>query len=199
MDPKDQEIERLKNELAAKDKTIAEKDVLIEQKTKDVVGARRKYKLLNEMTDEEKAALTDEEKARREETDEIVAQQEALAKQQADDKAKEVAERRANIAKRLAGADVEAQKKILENFDKIKGADLALTESEIEPFMNTALNMLGDAKPAPIRQVVNANNAIAPITGENNAAGFAETDQGKSVAAGLGLGFTSEAAAADQK
>ncbi len=177
-------IAELEGQVATLTQTVKDKDVIIAQKTADVVGARKKYKLLSEMSDEEKANLTPEQIADKEAQDEIVINQEKLAEQAALDRAKEVTERRTQIARRLVGDNQEAIDKVLKNFDLIKGADLATTESEIAPFMNTALNMLGSDRPEPVRSAINGGGGEAPTIEPGQ---FADSKQGMDMAAMMGL------------
>lgn len=186
MDPKDKQIADLTAQVQQLTATIAEKDGIIAQKNQDIVGVRKKYKKLSEMSEEEKAKLTAEELEEREALDEVVTQQEEANKQAEELRKKEVAERREKLVEKYAGADPELKKKVLENFDRIKDADLAYTETEIEPFVQTAVNMLGDARPNPIN-VGNGRGGIPPT--ETKDGEFANSEGGKQVASALGLSF----------
>lgn len=176
------------DELQKAQAEIARLNGIIEQKNQDIVGIRRKYKPLKEMTDDEKAALTAEDLARKEEQDLLFEDQEKLKAEQADLRAKEVAERKTNLAKKIAGNDPKIMEKVLANFDKIKGAETAYTETELAPFMDLAVNMLGDERPAPVHAAINGSGGVAPLTsGDGKVGDFADTDAGKSLAQALGL------------
>lgn len=164
--------------------TVKQKDLLITQKNQDIIGARKKYKLLSEMSDDEKANLTPEQIAEKEAQDEIVMNQEKLAKDQAERQAKEVLERRTQLARKMVGDNQEAIDKVLKNFDQIKGAELASTESEIAPFMTTALNMMGSDRPDPVRSAMNAGGGEPPIVAPGQ---FAESQKGQDLSAMMGL------------
>lgn len=178
------QVASLTGQVTTLTQTVKEKDVLIAQKNNDIIGARKKYKKLGEMTDEEKANLTPEQIAEKEAMDEIVTNQEKLAEETAAQQAKEVLERRTQIARKMVGDNQEAIDKVLKNFDLIKGADLATTESEIAPFMTTALNMLGSDRPDPVRSAINGGGGDAPSM---NPGQFAESQQGVELATMMGL------------
>ena len=160
-----EENERLKKEngdLTKKNEelteTVAKKDEIIEQKNQDIIGARRKYKTLDELTDEEKANLTDEERARKEEMDTIYQQQEEDRKKREEERTAEVESRRKEAARKLVGDNEELQKKILANYDSIKGSENAHTVDDITKFMGTAANMLGEERPDPLRVAQNGGS-----------------------------------------
>lgn len=196
MDPKDKMIADLQAQNATLVAQVAEKDTIIAQKNSDIIGIRKKYgvpgrefKYLEEMTKEELDKLTDEEKARKAETDAIAKAQEEQAKRLEEDRTRERNERIENAAKRIAPNDAEAQKKIIENFNRLKDSDAAFTEGEINTFMDTATNMLGDARPKPVHSAINAGGGMPPPVGDENGTGFADSEAGKSAAEGLGLSF----------
>lgn len=184
MDPKDKKIAELEAEIANLNGVIA-------QKNQDIVGIRKKYKLLSEMTDEEKEKLTAEELADREAQDEIVLATERAAQEAADLRTREVKERRDNLFSKLI-TDPELRKKAEENFALIKGSDLAYTEGEISSFVEKAVNMLGNERPNPVNNAINGQGGVAPGT-EVNEGQFAGSDKGKNVASNLGLSFVNEA------
>ncbi len=177
----------LKGQVTTLEATIVQKDALITQKTQDVVGARRKYKTLAELTDEEKTAMTESEIKAKEEQDILFEQQEATRIQQETDRAAQIAERKRAAAIKLVGNDETLIAKTIANFDQIKNADVAFTESEIGTFMGTAVNMLGDERPDPVRSAANTSpNGEFPAT-QNQSTGFAESEAGKQVGQSLGL------------
>ncbi len=177
-------ITELEGQVATLTKTVQDKDLIIAQKNNDIIGTRKKYKKLDELTDEEKANLTPEQIAEKEAMDEVVTNQEKLAQETADNLAKEVGERRTQLARKLVGDDQAAIDKVLKNFELIRGAELATTETEIAPFMTTALNMLGSDRPDPVRNAMNAGGGDAPVVKPGD---FAESQQGVEMAAMMGL------------
>lgn len=177
-------IAELEGQVATLTQTVKDKDLIITQKNQDIVGVRKKYKKLDEMSDEEKANLTPEQIAEKEAMDEIVTNQEKLAEETASTQAKELLERRTQIARKMVGDNQEAIDKVLKNFDLIKGAELATTETEIAPFMTTALNMLGSDRPDPVRSAMNAGGGDAPSMAPGQ---FADSQQGAELATMMGL------------
>lgn len=170
--------------------TITKKDELIEQKNQDIVGARRKYKKLDELTDEEKASMSEADIERKRDQDALFEQQEEMRVAQEETRGREISERKLEAVKKFAGEDAQLQTKLLANFDKIKGADSAYTPGEIAEFMGTAFNMLGDERPEPVRQANNQGGGVAPVVGENAEraeGGFADTPAGQTLAESMGL------------
>lgn len=131
---------------------------LIAQKNQDIIGARRKYKLLNEMTEEEKAALSKEDIAKKQEQDELFLQQQDIQERQM----KEINDRRSRLALEKAGGDAELAKKVLANFDMFKDSDKLSTETEIATIMDMAVNLLGDDKPNPSTILSGGNKGGQP-------------------------------------
>lgn len=199
-----EENAKLKNDLALStskvtelSETITQKDAIIKQKTEDVVGARKKYQKLSELPPEDVEKMTDAEKRQKEENDLLFEQQEATAKQVADDRAKEVASRREAAVKAMVGENPDLAQKVLKNFEKIKDADAAYTPEEIGKFVGDAFNMLGEERPAPIHSAFNGAGAGRPPqsgTGED----FSATDTGKQLGSLLNLG-SMQAPAGEQK
>lgn len=95
-------------------------------------------------------------------------------------------ERRLNIVKRLVGNDQAVIDKVLSNLGQLKNADLATLESEIEPFVNTAINMLGSDRPSPVNQALNGGGGTAPDYTPKEGE-FADSSRGKDMAAMMGL------------
>lgn len=181
------ENEKLKTDNEALKETITKKDELIQQKTEDVIGARRKYKKLSELSDDEKAGMTEAEIAAKEELDSIHERQEQQEKSDKERMDKELGFRRKEAAKRLVGDNEDLQKKVLENFDRIKDSELAQTPEEIASYMGNAFNMLGDERPDPVHAANTGGGGAAP--GTQQATGFADTAAGKQAAAAMGLSY----------
>jgi len=175
-------------DLEAKNK---EQEGVIEQKTKDVVGARRKYRKLDELTDEEKEAMSEADIERKRDSDVLFETQETSAKQLADDRAREIKERREAAVKQFAGDDTEVAAKINEHFDSIRGSESAYTPGEIATFMGTAYNMMGVPAAEPIRAAGNEGGGVAPVLvkpgSKVEGEGFADGDAGKGLATMLGI------------
>jgi hypothetical protein len=169
---------------------------VVEQKTQDVIGARRKYKTLTDMTDDEKAAMSPQELAQKEENDAIMAAQEETQKQIEETNSRIRSENRAKVLQRLAGADPKIAEKVLANLDRIKGADEALLESEIEPYMSLAINMLGDERPSGVQAAFSATGGAAPTAEQAQAAGFTESPAGQGLAAALNINLSADGGAA---
>lgn len=192
---KDQEIAELKaklteaekaaGEIDALKKSLAEKDLLIKQKTDDIVGIRRKYKRVADMTDEEKEALSEKELELQQRIEEFEKEQADFASRQAEVLQKEVQSRRDGAIRKLVGDNKEVAEKIAANYGRIKDAEGAQTEEEVSKYVHEAFNMLGEARPDPIAIVVNGSDGMTP--GGSDARGFADTEAGKSLATALGL------------
>lgn len=173
-------------DLATATKTIAEKDVIIQQKTDDVVGARKEYKKLADMSKEEKDAMSAKEIELQERQEAHEASVAAFQKSQAEVLAKEVGSRRTAAITRLAGKDPELAKKIEENFARINGSDKAQTEEEVAKFVGEAFNMTGAPKPDPVRNAL-GGGGNGEAGGDTHGEQFSETAGGKSLAEAMGL------------
>lgn len=183
-----EENTKLSTEKSTLEATVAEKDGIIEKKNQDIVGARRKYKKLDELTEEEKAAMSEDDIEKKKDQDLLFENQEADRLQREADRTKEITERRNNAVRKFVGDDAALQAKVLANFDKIKDSDAAYTDTEIATFMGTAFNMLGEERPNPVRDVNNQGGGVAPVIGSpDNGTGFAETEGGRGLAATMGL------------
>lgn len=174
------------------EKTIAEKDELIKQKTEDVVGARKKFKRLEEMSEEEKEAMTEKELELQERQEALDARQAASEKAMKETQQREVDARRANAIKRIAGDDEELQAKIEANYGRITDASKAQTEEEIRSIAQDAYNMLGT--PASSNPVEGAfgDGGYGDAGDVVKKQDFSETPKGKSLADSLGLNQTKE-------
>jgi len=198
MDPKDKIIADLKasvEKLTGELKTVGEsnkklgedlkaKDVVIEQKNRDIVGARKEYKKLSEMTEDEKKSLSDKEIELQTRAEKIEADALAFQKKQDELYAKEKTSRVESIVKKIAGSNKEIAEKVRANMSRIKEFETATTEEEISKIAEEGFNMIGSARPNPVRQAVNANGGEA---GEFTPGSFAESPEGKSLAGALNL------------
>lgn len=171
------------------EKSVKEKDELIDQKNRDLVGQRREYKKLSELSEAEKAAMSEKEIELQKRQEEVDNRLEEMKKQQEELHQKEVEARKSAAVRKLVGEDAELQKKVLENFGRLKDVDAASTEEEITAHMTTAFNMLGEERPDPVRSAVSGSgdNPAAPSGTQ-----FAETTAGKEVASALGLSYSEE-------
>jgi len=166
--------------------TITEKDELIEQKTQDVIGARRKYKPLKDMTDDEKATLSDAELAAKEDQDLIYEQQEETRKIVEENTTKERESRFNKAVDKFANGDQEVAAKLKANYNLLRGSEKATTEDEIAGFVTSAVNMMGSDAP---KAVQSAHNDRGGDMGAPNAEGedFSTTEGGKQLSNMMGL------------
>lgn len=181
--------------VASLEKTVQEKDVLIEQKNKDIVGARKEYKKLSDMTQAEKDAMTEAELELKERQERFEADQQKFQKEQKERQDKEVKGRQDALIARLGGKDPKIAEAIRANLGKLNPELLnkAITEEEIRPLVETAVNMLGTAKPNPVQAAANGvDGGEAP--GEAKGEGFAESKEGSDLSKALGLPAVAEAA-----
>lgn len=198
MDPKDKEIADLKKALADEktaregDKvvyanTIKEKDGIITQKNDDIVKQRQGYhKKLSELSEAEKAQMSEKEIELQQRNEELAERQEKFENDQKEFLAKEVGSRKDKLATRLAGKNPELKQKILDNMSRLNGIDAAQTEEELTVFAKDAYNMLGVPSANPVEEILGGGGeGRAPGQKEEN--GFAESEQGKSLANALGL------------
>ncbi len=180
------EKEKWEEERLANEKIIAEKDAVIEQKKNDVIGARKKYQKLSEMSDEDKNALTEKEfelQQRQEEQDE---RQVNFEKNQLEIVQKESKARKIEAIAILAGEDSELSEKIISNYDRIVGSDKASTVEEINSIVSDAFNMLGTPKKEAVEGVI-ADGGSGSAGDIKKVVDFSDTDKGKNVAESLGL------------
>ena len=169
-------------------KEVKEKNVLIEQKNQDLVGLRKqsetKYKKLADMTEAEKEAMSQKEIELQQRQEKFEADQAKLEKTIAEQNTKERNYRIDSVVKKIAGKDAKLAEIVRANMDRIKDSDKATTPEELEKIATEALGMTGQARPNPVRGAINATGEVdvAPDT-----KGFADSDEGKSLAAGLNL------------
>lgn len=222
MDPKDQEIADLKaklgtataqvselteaskkatadakkatDDLRNAQKTIADKDAIIETKNKDIVGARKTYKKLSEMTQKERDDLSAQDLEAKERAEKLEADQAELAKKQADfEKSQNEATQKDKDARteRLIRKQVGNDQKYIDlvkaNISRLSDSGKALTDEEIAKVVETGVNMLGSDRPDPIRGAIGGGDGEADAGGRPTG-GFSDTDAGKGLAAALGLG-----------
>lgn len=169
------------------EKTIAEKDALIKQKTEDVVGARKKFKKLEEMSEEEKEAMTEKEIELQQRQEELDARQAKAEEAQKETLQKEINARRANAIKAYAGEDEELAQKIEANFGRISDSKGAQTEDEIRAVVQDAYNMLGTPAPSDAVSGAFTQGGDGRAGDTSNKGDFSETPKGKDLAGSLGL------------
>jgi hypothetical protein len=187
MDPKDKEIADLKAKVTELEGTIQQKDILIEQKNQDIVGARRETQKLKELTETEKEAMTAREIELHNAALTLQADQEKFQSEQKEVQKRQVKETKQRLIAKLAGKNPEIAKKVAENLSKINGVDNAITESELAPFITDAYNMLGTLKPATVNNVLTDGSGDAPDSTTQTPENFAEQPEGVALAGALGL------------
>lgn len=166
--------------------TVKDKDAVIEQKNQDIIGARRKYKKLSELSDDEKANMSEEDIKRKEEQDELYERQEAFEKQQADQQKAERESRLNAAIDRYANGDQELATKIKANYDSFRGSDKASTVEEIGAFVTKSVALMGPDAPKPIAQAGNDQGGNAGNMGGSEKS-YADTEAGKSAMKMMGL------------
>lgn len=179
-----EQVEALTKEKETLEKSVAEKDAVIAQKNDDIVGQRKQYKRLRDMSQEEKDALSQKEIELQERMEAFEAEQTKFQEEQAAVQKKEAGARQDAAIARLVGENEEYAQKLRDNFNAIKDSEQAFTESEINALMDTAFNMLGDDKPAPVADALNASGN-AP--GDTDTNGFADSEAGKGLAKQMNL------------
>lgn len=199
---KDEQIKKLQKEVEDKNKALEEKDStitqlgkdiedkdkIIKEKTKDVVGARKEYKKLVDMTEEEKENLSEKEKELIQRQEEIEEREAKDAEERAEKEQKEKEARINKAIKEYAGDDDKLAQKVRENFDGFKDSDTAITEEEIAGVVGKAWNALGDEKPDAVSTAINNNNGEAPDLKDQKEVGhFADSERGKQLSNNLGL------------
>lgn len=172
---------------------LAAKDVIIKEKTEQVVGARREYKKLSEMSEKEKGELSAAELELKERQEKFDTDLKTFQDNQAASLKKEVDARKAAAIAKYAGKDADLAKKIGENFDRIKDSDKAQTEEEIAKVATEAFNMAGVPRPDPVRGAIN-NGGNGEAGGDSNGQSFAETKAGTDLMAAMGLATPKPAA-----
>lgn len=204
MDPKDKEIAALKASVATltaavatKDteivtvskerdqfktdnkklgKDIEDKDQLIEQKNRDIVGVRKK---LSDMTQKEKDELSEAEKTALQRGEE---NESRLAKLEADRKADLQRERDSRVEAEIGRYTnkPELQAKIRENLGRLADFGKSQTVQEIAAAVKTGIDMLGTLTPGTLNTVINAPGSDAPGD-SNKKTDFADTPEGQAL------------------
>jgi hypothetical protein len=180
----EEELKKAQALVAELQKTVAEKDAVIAQKNQDLVGQRKQYKKLSDMTQEEKDALSQKEIELQERQEVLDEQLRTFEAKQTELLQKEVGSRKDAALKRLVGDNKEFAEKIRSNFDKIKDSDKAITDDEVSALMGTAFNMLGDERPSPVAEALSADGSAPSAYRTGN---FADTPEGQGLANQLGL------------
>lgn len=206
MDPKDKEIADLKakvTELTTTVQTankevvtlkesntklgedIKKKDGVIDQKNRDLIGARKQYTEMSKRTKEELDAMTDAERESLERAEKLEKDAQEREKKDEEFRQGQIKSQRSQIFKSITGKRADLIPKLEENFNRIVGADKAATKEEIEKFANDAYNMLGTIKVDPIRSATNDGGGEPGNEGGEKT--FADTDEGKGLAKVLGI------------
>lgn len=166
--------------------TIADKDRVIAQKTDDVVGARREYKKLADMTEAEKSAMSEKEIELQERQEAHEARVAAFEVQQAESLKKEVDARKDRVIARMAGKDPELAQKIRDNYDRIVDSSKAQTEEEVGKVVQEAFNMTGAPQPDPMRAAIQGSG-VGEAGADSSGDSFADTTAGKELSSAMGL------------
>lgn len=181
-------MKKLEEDLEKAKLDLIEKDRIIEMKNQDIVGARKHYKKLAEMTDEEKSKLTEKEIELQERQEAHEASVAKFQKEQEERAIKELEERRLEIVSKYVGIkNVDLRNKMIENFNRIKDSDKAQTKEEVDGFMKIAFDMLGEEKPSVVNQVISDNNDGFPPTESGENVNFGDTEAGKGLENMLGI------------
>lgn len=168
------------------EKKIAEKDTLIDQKNKDLVGARKETQSLKALTEEEKTKMSEREIAHHNALLQLQNEKDLLAKEISDRDVKEVTARRGRALDKIVGnKDAELRKKVEDNFGKIVGSDKAQTDEEIAAIVGQAFNMLGIPKPDPVQVAVNGGGGTDGGAGGGD--NFSDSKAGKELSAAMNL------------
>jgi len=138
---------------------IAEKEKELETTKTELEKLKNKdfnFKKLRDMNEEEKAKLTGVELQLKQKQEELEENQKTFSQQIVDGNKNEA------LAV-LVGDDEELRKKVLSNYDRIKGD--AVTKEEINSRMREAYNMLGQfaSKPNPLLQAVNFSGGAGVV------------------------------------
>lgn len=180
------QVTTLTTELETAKKTITEKDAIIEQKNRDLVGTRKKMETLKELTEAEKATMSEKEIQLHETIRQMQQGIEERDKAISEFQTREVESRRDRIFTKIAGKEGEHRAKLEEAYKRIVGHDAAQTEEDITKFATEAWNMLGAPKRDPVNDAFGGiGGGDAPGTQEGQ--GFSETTEGKAIAEQMGL------------
>lgn len=188
-----EKIAQLEAENATLKSTLVQKDAVIEQKNRDIIGSRKKYKSVSEMTEEEKQQLSEKELELQQRQEELEARQAEREKEWADRVAKDRQEKVSEIVRKYAGNDKELAEKIQANLSKLAGFDGVQTRDEIQQYVNDAFNMVGVPRPNAINRALNGDFMGDGIqqsseSQEGKPGEFADSERGKSLAGILNLG-----------
>lgn len=172
-----EEVAALKEE---KEKALQEKEAELEKlRNKDL-----NFKKLREMTEEEKAKLSATELA-------LKAEQDRFREEQQSFYSGFVSDIKDDLLETIAGDDEDLRKSILANYDRIKDSDTARSRKEISAIMHEAAKLAGVTSGSKVSPLVRAANYSGrPIKAPEKS--FSETEEGRSLAKELGLGFIKE-------
>lgn len=176
------ENQGLKTEKETLTKTVGEKDKIIEQKTKDIVGQRGQYKKMAERSKEELDAMTESEKEALSQAERNATELESIKKETAERNKREFDARKANVISKYAGKNPDIAKKIEENLAKLNPTLLekAVTEADLQPLVELAYNGLGTIKPNAVGSAATAAGGEAHGDGGDKK-DFADTPEGQAM------------------
>ncbi len=173
----------------AHEEAIKTKDEIIEKKNQDLAGARRKYKKLADMTEEERNELSEKERELLERQEKLEEDKKKSDEERAEREAKERNDAIDRVIKQKVGENEELAERVKNNIDRIKDADTLVTETEIETLVGDAYNMLGEPAPEGPGTVLGSDRGDAPGGKEGD---FADSSQGKDLASRMGLAQSRE-------
>ena len=159
------------------------KDTVIEDMKAHAVEKGEQFKKLRDMTAAEKELLSEKELELMKRTEAI---EETARQTQEDQKAFRLEQRGTilkNLVAKMARGDEEIAKKIEFNLNKIKDADLAMTEEALTPLVTDSFNMLGSQTTDGLRTAHNTGGNYQGTAPKEN--GFAESEQGTALSTAL--------------
>lgn len=168
----------------AHEKVIKEKDEIIARKNKDIVGARREYKKLADMTEEERSALSERERELLERQEQLEEDKRKSDEERGKREAKERADTLDRLIEQKVGSNEELAERVKGNIDRIKDAETLTTATELEALVGDAYNMLGEPAPEGVEAVIGFDRGNAPDQRESD---FADSQKGKELANRMGL------------
>lgn len=145
------------------EKAIADKDAIIEQKNKDIVGARAETTRLKALSDAEKQAMSEAEIKIHNATLKLQEEQEAFQKRQDDMATNERKSRLQAAIKNVSGRDADFAKKVEANIPKIVDHDKAMTIEDIEALVNNAANMTGTPRPSTVKAAISDDSGAVEM------------------------------------